>query len=116
VFSYLTAQHSYSHVHHSTATAMCTTVAPPNLLSAVLCCVCHFDLLIWLLCRYLEAVTGCSRSAHLGRLLAVGAGSAIGGGCVVSQSVIGRGCSIGKNCRLTGCYLQVRPDRIMHKA
>lgn len=57
--------------------------------------------------RYLEAVTGCSRSAQLGRLLAVGAGAAIGDGCIVSQSVLGRGVSIGKNCRITGCYLQV---------
>uniref|UniRef100_A0A383VLX2 Translation initiation factor eIF2B subunit epsilon n=1 Tax=Tetradesmus obliquus TaxID=3088 RepID=A0A383VLX2_TETOB len=56
--------------------------------------------------KYLEAVTGCSRSAQLGRLLAVGAGAAIGDGCIVSQSVLGRGVSIGKNCRITGCYLQ----------
>jgi hypothetical protein len=68
---------------------------------------CPGALLLSAALRYLEAVTSCSRSAQLGRLLAIGAGTAIGDGCVISQSVVGRGCSIGKNCRLTGCYLQV---------
>eukprot|EP00878_Enallax_costatus_P018338 GHUV01019301.1.p1 GENE.GHUV01019301.1~~GHUV01019301.1.p1 ORF type:complete len:732 (+),score=248.43 GHUV01019301.1:153-2348(+) len=56
--------------------------------------------------KYLESVTSCSRSSHLGPSLAIGAGTAIGDGAVISNCVIGRGCNIGKNCRLSGSYLQ----------
>ncbi|KAF8069524.1 translation initiation factor eIF-2B subunit epsilon [Scenedesmus sp. PABB004] len=56
--------------------------------------------------KYLESATTCSRGAQLGPCLAIGAGTTIADGCVLSRCVIGRGCTVGRDCVLTGCYLQ----------
>lgn len=54
---------------------------------------------------YKEEDVRLGRSALLTSRVVVGAGSRIGEGCVVDESIIGRSCKIDSNCSISGSYL-----------
>ncbi|KXZ48102.1 hypothetical protein GPECTOR_30g197 [Gonium pectorale] len=56
--------------------------------------------------RYLEATVSLARSTVPGEDVAIGAGTSIGEGSRVVQSVIGRNVRIGRNVDIVGCYVQ----------